>query len=207
MTAKIDIHCVRGSAIGDWIPALARLRIAVFREFPYLYDGTAEYEEKYLRTYVNSATSIAVLATVDGEVIGASTGLALADEDSAFIQPFVDSGYNVGDIFYCAESVLLPDYRGMGVYKHFFSEREAHARNLPAIKTLAFCAVQRSPIHPLRPTNYVPLDDIWQRFGYCRRPELVTTFHWKDIDAAESSAKPMVFYTKQLVSLERMALT
>ncbi|MCK9505116.1 MAG: GNAT family acetyltransferase [Porticoccaceae bacterium] len=198
MTAKIDIHCVRGSAIGDWIPTLAQLRIAVFREFPYLYDGTIAYEEKYLQTYVNSATSIAVLAMANGEVIGASTGLALADEDPAFIQPFIDKGYNVGDIFYCAESVLLPDYRGMGVYKYFFNGREAHARSLPAIKTLAFCAVQRPLNHPLRPANYVPLDDIWRRFGYCRRPELATTFHWKDVDEVESSAKAMVFYTKQL---------
>ena len=186
------------SAIGDWIPTLAQLRIAVFREFPYLYDGSAEYEQKYLQTYVNSATSIAVLAIVNGEVIGASTGLALADEDPTFIQSFSDSGYNVGDIFYCAESVLLPDYRGMGVYKYFFNGREAHARSLPAIKTLAFCAVQRPLNHPLRPANYVPLDDIWRRFGYCRRPELATTFHWKDIDEVESSAKAMVFYTKQL---------
>jgi hypothetical protein len=30
---------------------VARLRITVFREFPYLYDGNFDYEKKYLASY------------------------------------------------------------------------------------------------------------------------------------------------------------
>lgn len=198
MTSAFSITCVSGAAIKECIPTLARLRISVFREFPYLYDGTEEYERRYLETYVRTDSSIAVLATVNGEVVGASTGLAMAAEEPAFTRPFVAAGLDIEEIYYCAESVLLPPYRGMGIYKHFFMERERHARTLNGIKMMAFCAVQRPDNHPLRPADYVPLEDIWARFGYKRQEELHTTFEWKDIDEETPSPKPMVFYTKRL---------
>ncbi|WP_339374086.1 hypothetical protein [Methylogaea oryzae] len=60
--SDITIKCLSGRAIEPYLSDLARLRIEVFRDFPYLYDGTQEYEEKYLRTYVNSPDSVVVLA-------------------------------------------------------------------------------------------------------------------------------------------------
>ena len=49
---------VIGAAIAPHVPDLARLRIEVFREFPYLYDGAEDYERKYLQTYINSPRSL-----------------------------------------------------------------------------------------------------------------------------------------------------
>ena len=80
----IRIERVRGRAIADRLEDLARLRIAVFREWPYLYDGDPGYEADYLRTYVDAAGSIAVLALDGDRVIGASTGLPLEEETDAF---------------------------------------------------------------------------------------------------------------------------
>ena len=37
---------------------LAALRIEVFRDFPYLYEGSLEYEKEYLNTYSQSADSM-----------------------------------------------------------------------------------------------------------------------------------------------------
>lgn len=187
-----------GSAIAPYLPDLARLRITVFREFPYLYDGTEAYETRYLQTYLNSPDSIAVLV-LDGEtVVGASTGLPMAHEEADFQQPFVEQGYHPDTLFYCAESVLLPPYRGHGLYKTFFQGRENHARQLGGLTHLTFCGVQRPDDHPLRPAAYVPLDGIWRKFGYEPHPELLTTYTWKDIDAAEASPKPMQFWMKAL---------
>lgn len=198
MTPEISITIATGPGIREWIPALAHLRIKVFREFPYLYDGTEDYERHYLETYVKADSSIAVIAISNGEVIGASTGLAMVDEESAFIRPFADGGYRLEEIFYCGESVLLPGYRGLGIYKLFFHERERHARALGGMKLTTFCAVQRPDDHPLRPDGYRPLDEIWQHFGYSRQPALHTTFDWKDVNAPAPSPKAMVFYTKLL---------
>lgn len=196
--SSITIRCLSGRAIEPYLSDLARLRIAVFRDFPYLYDGTQEYEEKYLRTYVESPDSVVVLAYDGDQAVGASTGLPMADETEEFQRPFVDAGYDPQRIFYCAESVLLKSHRGKGIYKHFFDGRESHARKLERFDWCTFCCVQRPENHPLRPADYAPLDPIWSKFGYVKHPELVTSYTWKDVGEAEETAKPMVFWLKAL---------
>ena len=93
--------------------------------------------------------------------------------------------------------MLLPAYRGRGLGHVFFDEREAHARAL-GLKVTAFCAVQRPGTHPRRPADYQPLDAFWARRGYRHHPELHTRYHWRDLDEAEESAKPMSFWLKEL---------
>jgi hypothetical protein len=182
----------------NYLADLARLRIQVFRDFPYLYDGSYEYEEKYLKTYTQSSESVIVLV-LDGEkVIGATTGLPMAAETEEFQKPFMEHGFDPEKIFYCGESVLLKEYRGRGVYPRFFAEREGHALALGRFDWSCFCCVQRPEDHPRRPSDYVPLDRIWNKFGYIRHPELATTYSWKDLDEAEESPKPMVFWMKAL---------
>lgn len=189
--------CYYGSELAPWVPALAELRISVFREFPYLYDGTLDYEQRYLETYLQSADSIAVLA-FDGErVVGASTGLPLIHETDEFRQPFVAVGENPARIFYCGESVLLREYRGRGLYKTFFAERERHGCRL-GLDASVFCAVERPLGHPLCPAGYQPLDTVWRHFGYQRMPELRTHYHWQDVGEIAETAKPMTFWRKDL---------
>ncbi|QFY42281.1 GNAT family N-acetyltransferase [Candidatus Methylospira mobilis] len=194
----IRIQSLAGTDLAPWIPDLARLRITVFRDFPYLYDGSFEYEENYLQTYLKSKDSIIILALDGQHVVGASTGLPLTDETGEFQQPFVEQGYEPGKVFYCAESVLLPSHRGKGIYKQFFSGREGHARALARFEYCSFCCVQRPEKHPLRPVDYVPLDAVWTRFGYRKQPSLVTHYSWKDVDEQQETEKPMVFWTKNI---------
>lgn len=177
---------------------LARLRIAVFRDYPYLYDGSPEYEEEYLSTYLQSANSIAILALDNGRVVGASTGLPLIEETAEFQAPFLDHGYDLNTVFYCGESVLLKEHRGGGVYRQFFAGRENHARQLGGFDLCTFCCVQRPADHPRRPADYEPLDAIWRHFGYEEQAQLQTRFAWKEIDEAEESSKPMLFWTRRL---------
>jgi GNAT superfamily N-acetyltransferase len=196
--SDIAIQQLSGKAVEPWIPDLARLRITVFREFPYLYDGTTEYEANYLETYTRSPDSIVVLALDGDQVIGASTGLPMQDETQEFQQPFIDQGYDPAKVFYCAESVLLKAYRGRGVYKQFFTAREGHARQMGRFEWLSFCCVQRPPDHPLRPADYVPLDEVWAKFGYVKHPKLHALYDWKDVGQTEETAHDMVFWLKPL---------
>lgn len=194
----MDIQLLRGAQITPHIDDLARLRIEVFREFPYLYDGSLDYEAQYLATYQRSADSLCVLVRDGARVVGASTALPLADESEAFQRPFLDAGRDPARIFYCAESVLLPDWRGRGLGVRFFVEREAHARRLGRFDWCAFCAVQRPLHHPRRPADYRPLDEFWMHRGYRHQPELRTHYHWRDVGEAEETAKPMSFWLKEL---------
>lgn len=194
----MDIQLLQGPRIAPHIDDLARLRIEVFREFPYLYDGTFDYEAEYLGTYVRSEDSLCVLVRDQGRVVGASTALPLSGETGEFQQPFVEGGRDPARIFYLAESVVLPAWRGRGLGVRFFAEREAHARRLERFDWCAFCAVQRPADHPRRPADYQPLDAFWTRRGYRHHPELHTEYHWRDLDEREESAKPMSFWLKEL---------
>lgn len=198
MSGTITVESLSGKAIEDCIPDLARLRIEVFRDFPYLYEGNLEYEEKYLRTYIESPESIVVLARDEERVIGASTGLPLEHETEEFQKPFREHGYDPSRIFYCAESVLLKEYRGRGIYKKFFEGRENHSLRLGRFDYCTFCCVQRPADHPLRPSDYVPLDAVWTRFGYVKHPDLVAYYAWKDVGEPDETLKPMVFWIKSL---------
>lgn len=196
--ASMNIQVFHGSAIAPYIGDLARLRIAVFRAFPYLYEGSLDYEAQYLATYADSPESLFVLAFDGDRIVGASTGMPMADETVEVKAPFLAGGWDPGCIFYFGESVLLPEYRGQGVGVRFFEEREAYARRLGRFRWTAFCAVERPVDHPRRPRDYVPLDDFWTRRGYRHRPELQTTFSWRDLDDDKDTAKPMSFWIKEI---------
>ena len=56
--------------------------------------------------------------------------------------------------------------------------------------------MERPADHPLRPADYVPLDDFWGKRGYRRRADLRTTLAWQDIGEAGETGKPMSFWLK-----------
>jgi GNAT superfamily N-acetyltransferase len=198
MINRLRVQRMTGPSLEAYVPALARLRIEVFREFPYLYDGDLGYEARYLQTYIEAAGSVIVLVFDSDNVVGASTALPLVEADPAFRRPFQDEGYDPVEVFYLGESVLLPAYRGRGLGVRFFEEREAHARTLGGYAWAAFCAVDRPSDHPRRPPRYRPLDAFWNKRGYLQRPELTAIYRWKDLDDQGESDKTMTFWLKRL---------
>ena len=145
----ITIERLTGPAMTAALPALARLRIAVFRDWPYLYDGTLAYEETYLREFSASAGAVIVAARDGDEIVGVSTGAPMVHHAKAFGAPFLKAGYDLDTLFYFGESVLAASYRGQGLGHRFFDEREAHARGLGGFTHTAFCGVIRPAEMPL----------------------------------------------------------
>jgi GNAT superfamily N-acetyltransferase len=187
-----------GTSIGPALPALARLRIAVFRDWPYLYDGSLAYEEKYLARLAAAEGAI-VVAAYDGEdIVGCATGAPMTEVELQFAEPFRQRGTDIARIFYCGESVLLAAWRGRGLGHAFFDHREEQARRLGRFTHVAFCAVVRPESHPLRPRDYVPLDGFWAKRGYARAEGLLGRFTWKDIDQPAATEKPMQFWMRAL---------
>ena len=196
MFASLSVRRFTGAALNDYLDAVARLRIEVFRDFPYLYDGTMDYERKYLQTYVRCTQAVVVIAFAGTEVVGASTAIPLQFEEENFKQPFISTGFEPAAVFYCAESVLRKDYRGHGLGVRFFEEREAHARELGGFSHYAFCSVVRPGDHPLRPTGYQPLDHFWHKRGYRKHPAITAQYVWKDLDQDTETSKTLEFWLK-----------
>lgn len=195
--SELRIERLHGTAIAARLAELARLRIDVFRDWPYLYEGDAGYEAEYLRTYVDAPGSIAVLAFDGARVVGASTGLPMAEQTEAFRQPLCDAGIDPASVFYCGESVLLPDYRGRGVGHRFFDEREAHARALGGFAFTAFCAVDRALDDPRRPHGHRGNEPFWRRRGYAPRPDIRLSLAWNETGCGET-AHTLTFWLRPL---------
>jgi GNAT superfamily N-acetyltransferase len=195
---EIELRVLGGAQIAPHLDDVARLRIAVFRDFPYLYDGNPDYERRYLATYAQSSDSVFVLAFDGDAVIGASTGIPLAHDSAAFRQPFVARGLDVERVFYFGESVLLPTYRGTGLGHRFFDAREAHARKLGRFDLTAFAAVDRPADDPRRPAGHRDNDAFWIKRGYQRQPGMTMRLAWQEIGEAGESEKPLTFWLRRL---------
>lgn len=193
----MNFEILSGPAIVPAIPDLARLRVTVFRDFPYLYEGALDYERKYLAKYAALPRATVVLARDGDAIVGASTALPLADAEADLREPFAKAGIDPARVYYYGESVLLAPYRGQGAGVRFFDEREKRARALGFVLA-AFCGVVRSADHPARPATYVPLDAFWTKRGFRSRPDLTASFEWRDVGDSGPSRKPMAFWLKEL---------
>lgn len=183
---RIQIRrCIGAEEIRRHLDAVAALRIDVFRDWPYLYDGSTSYEREYLEAYAGSDDSVFVLAFDGDAVIGASTGLPLADDSAEFRAPFEARGIDAAKVFYLGESVLLPQYRGHGIGHAFFDHREAHARSLGRFDTTAFCAVDRDADDPRRPEAHRGNDTFWLKRGYARQTGMTMRLRWNEVGHGE----------------------
>jgi GNAT superfamily N-acetyltransferase len=156
----LAVEPLTGSALQSALPALAMLRITVFREWPYLYDGSLEYEQNYLAHFA-AAKDAMIVAVRDGdEIVGGSTAAPLRGHTEEFVPLFEAHGFDPERIFYFGESVLLRNYRGRGLGHAFFDHREVHARACAGPKgpysETTFCAVIRPDDHPLKPPGSPP---------------------------------------------------
>ena len=194
----VEVLRVSGEELRESLGEVARLRIEVFREYPYLYEGSEAAEQEYLESYATSRRAVLVLARSNGEVIGASTGMPLVEADEAFQRPFVQTGEDLDDWFYLGESVLRGEFRGNGVGHRFFEEREAHAVGL-GFRKLAFCSVVRPEGHSLKPEGYRPHDLFWKKRGYAIRPDWRACLGWQQVDSGgEDVRNELVFWTKKI---------
>lgn len=192
-TIRFETLC--GEALQAWLPRLAGLRIAVFRDWPYLYEGEAGYEERYLAAYAASPGA-AVIAALDGErAVGCATCQPMTEATGPVQEAFRSRGLDPARWCYFGESVLLRDYRGRGIGVRFFELREAHARSL-GLQAAAFCAVTRNENDPRRPAGYVPLDSFWRRRGYVPRPDITVTFDWKEVGDDRETPHTLGFWVK-----------
>ena len=193
----VTVETLPAARIEDAIDALAALRIAVFREWPYLYDGDLDYERGYLAEFAAAPDAVLVIARDGDAIVGAATASPLKAQKAEFLSPLIAQGWDVGRTFYFGESVLLPGYRGQGIGHAFFDHREAGARAAGA-GIATFCAVQRPADHPLRPADYRPLDAFWTKRGYAKVVELTTSFDWLDIGETQETPHPMQFWARQI---------
>ncbi len=194
----IRIESFTGKNGEPYLQELAKLRIEVFREYPYLYEGSLVYEKEYLKSFLDTDGVILVVAFDGDEVVGVSTGMPLIAQLKPVQQPWLDNKEDVSRIFYLSESVLKKTFRGRGIGVQFFEAREAWAIQ-QGFAGATFCGVVRPTNDPWRPMNWVPLDQFWLNRGYLRKDNYLCHMHWQMVYEREETEKTLQFWFKELL--------
>lgn len=194
----LTLETLSDQALTEALPDLARLRIEVFREYPYLYEGDLAYEARYIETFAASEGAVIVGArAADGALVGAATAAPMVGQMDAWAAPFSARGYALETLFYFGESVLSAPYRGRGVGHGFFDVREAAAKRWGATHT-CFCSVVRAEDHPARPDGHRPLNAFWAKRGYEPLEGVLANFEWKEIGQSEETPHDLQFWIRAL---------
>ncbi|HEY2811395.1 MAG TPA: hypothetical protein VGJ00_08420 [Rhabdochlamydiaceae bacterium] len=196
--ANIKVISFTEQNIADLIPEIAKLRIEVFPEYPFLYIGDYEYEKRYLKKFLTMKNAIVVCAFDNDVLIGISTGYPFIYEAQNLQELFRSAHRNPEEYFCFGESVLRKTYRGLGIGKQFFDHREVHVQKLNRYKHICFYTVLR-PLHdPKRPPDYRALSPFWNSRGFVEHPELIGTVSYQEIGETDETPKKMVFWIKDL---------
>lgn len=178
-----------------FIDDVANLRISIFREYPYLYEGNVAYEKNYLEKFVRSKDSIFVIAFDGQDVIGALTGLPLSEEEPNIQEPWLKHNFDISSTYYFSEALIYEKYRGQGLGIKMFDIAEKWATKKYNHLTLA--SVIRKDNHPLKPINYHKIDAFWEKLGYQKEENIICKILWKEINAEQESNKPLIFWSKK----------
>lgn len=71
---------LKPSDASDYLETLARFRIKYFREYPYLYDGSMDYEAGYIESFRDNDKAILLIAKDGDKVVGVSTAMPLVSD-------------------------------------------------------------------------------------------------------------------------------
>lgn len=124
----IEVRSLTRDEIPRWLDELATLRLAIFRTWPYLYEGDLDYERGYLHPYQQSDDALVIAALHDDRLIGFSTAIPLEEQSAEFTAPFAGRPEPLDSVLYGGELMLLPFYRGRGLGDRFFDLREKKGR-------------------------------------------------------------------------------
>ncbi len=194
---------VTGPAIADHISVVADLRIRLFRDYPYFYDGSPEYERHYLRELANNDEALLLMALSGDDVAGVATSLPLesgADILKGVPGRFRAAGLDPAAFYYYSEILVVPRFRGRGIAGEFYRRREAFARG-KGYGAVSFAAVIRPDDDPRRPESYFYPAPYWASMGFGRRDDITVACNWPTLEPDGSVAEkthPLAFWVKSL---------
>ena len=196
-TREITGQLLTGTAIADILDDVATLRLEIFQEYPYLYQGRREDELTYLGTYSEAPDASIILAYHGQAVIGAVAGMPLIHEDARMLDAFAGTTFPFNKIYYVGELLFRPAYRNCGLGRKLLDQLESHIRSLGRYHRLTCATVERPDDHPLRPRDYIPITRFLARTDFARLPGVTTSFMWLETDGVKRD-HPMQFWSKDV---------
>jgi hypothetical protein len=202
MTLLTDIHVRSFTGLGlrPYIHSVAKLRLEVFKEYPYFKDPDLTQEMHYLRKIASCREAIGVLIFDGTTLVGVSIGYPLDAAEPALLGPWKGHTQEINGYFYFENSSLLKRYRGRGIGHHFFDAKEAHVAHHKKYKHICFCIPDSLESDLNRSSDFLLPIDFWRKRGYIHHPEMKGMLAWKKIGEAHPKEHRMSFWVKDLYS-------
>jgi ribosomal protein S18 acetylase RimI-like enzyme len=179
----IDIQTYQHASLAAEIGIFCEFQSRFFREFPYLYARTEEYEQEYMAEYIANPTARLVVARNAGKAIGVATGTMLSTAPS-IVGATGDSlqkyGIQPQRCFYIGEVIVEPEYRRHGIPKQLLEQLKNAGREQGA-QRFCFLAIYREPDDARRPADYIDIDLIFSKVGGFVKIDVSVTFEWPTI--------------------------
>lgn len=179
----------------------------VYSEYPYLYtaEGKDDVYKYYLDSFELSQDSTVVLAFDEGtgKLIGMATGIRMNDYAAEhYKKPFSEKNYDLDSVYYVADLLLLPEYRGKGYEQKMYLELENKARCNPQFKKICYATIEEAErTKNLKPDEYCPhapfWTPFWERLGFIHSDVGFKT-KFEILDENEESPHEMIFCIKDL---------
>lgn len=201
--SNVNISVLSDIQVSSCIEEIARLRINIFKEYPYLYDGDLNYEADYLKKFVHTPDSIVVILKDNEHVVGAMTGLPLKYEDESIQRPWLEQSEDIEKVYYFSEILIYPEYRGKGFGQKIFDLAEKTVIGFNTYTIFSLATVIRPEDHPEKPGDYKELYAFWSKNGYTNNENLICRIPWKEIGEDVASSKPLMFWLKKLPAISQ----
>lgn len=197
---QFTIKSFTGQEAERYIDQIAAIRLNMFKEYPYLYNGTVEIEKEYLQIYFKSShANILLTFDSDDNVIGFSSSIPLSDEAEEIRAPFIEKQLNCDNYLYIGEGLIYPEYQGKNLVRQAAQIHEEIARS-KGYKYLTFMAVDRPEDHPCKPDNYRSTDGLFKHFGYTKFDNMNVTLTWNQLDTNQEATNTLSLWHKEIRS-------
>lgn len=197
MMKEIKIQLFKGSEILPYLAYIAKFRSTIFREYPYLYESKAKFEEEYVRNYAKSKNSLFIIAKDQDRVIGCLTSTAAID---VLHEVWAEAlrAIPVDSLFYLGDLLILKEYRNQRLGTKMYDLFEKTVREGKKYSQITFHEIVRPKDDPKRPKQYHSLDPFWEKRGYVKHPELISHVPYREIGDSAETPHIMVYWIKNL---------
>jgi hypothetical protein len=196
---KTTYEVLSGHEVIPYLDRLGELRIAVFSEYPYLYDGSIEAEKNYLKMYAQSKSSLVVLSKIDKKIIGFIAGLPFTESlDNDYKDSFLTEVPIEKTVFYLGEILIQIPYRRNKIGNQLFQLFE-HQLKLKGYKKILGCTVIREANSDKQEEGF-SIEQLIISKGAAKCADLIQRIGWKEVGKDESTEHFMQYWEKELDS-------
>ena len=186
--------------IERYLEEVIKLRVEVFREYPYLYDGNLEYEKEYFKDFVKDSTARVILVKDGFEVVAVATSIALSNAHLCddIHKPFIEKGYDVERFYYYGEIMIDKNYRNKGISKQIYGLREKEVLSL-GFDRLCFATILKDS--DKMPQDYFDPAEMWKSMRFDEHLDMQVECSWPKIQydgSTREQVSKLNFWVKKI---------